>query len=126
RQATLQMSVSLAVRAIFDYNRLDSNAALFSDPASSGVMYDLLVRYLVHPGTAVYVGINRQYEGALTDQSSPLPLRWSNLPSNPIGQQVFVKMSYQFRFRPLTIALRFHDYGFRLKPEATKIESSRS
>ena len=97
-KANLQMSRSLAVRGIFDYNRLDSNAALFSDPASSGVMYDLLVKYLVHPGTAVYVGFNRQYEGALTDQTSPLPLRWSNLPSNPIGQQVFVKMSYQFRF----------------------------
>jgi Domain of unknown function (DUF5916)/AMIN domain len=97
-KANLQMSRSLAVRGIFDYNQLDSNAALFSDPSSSGVMYDLLVKYLVHPGTAIYVGFNRQYEGALTDQSSPLPLRWSSLPSNPIGQQVFVKMSYQFRF----------------------------
>jgi hypothetical protein len=61
-------------------------------------MYDLLVKYLLHPGTAVYVGFNKQYAGAVSDQGATLPLTWTNRPSLPVGQQIFVKMSYLLRF----------------------------
>jgi Domain of unknown function (DUF5916)/AMIN domain len=97
-KANLQMSRSLALRGIVDYNRLDSDAMLFSEPDFSGLMYDLLVKYLLHPGTAVYVGFNKQYAGAGIDQGATLPFRWTSLPGRPVGQQIFVKMSYLLRF----------------------------
>jgi hypothetical protein len=99
-KGNLQISRSLALRGVVDHNRLDSEPTLFAEPGYRGLMYDLLVKYLVHPGTAVYIGINKQYVGAVTDQATPLPLpfRWTSLPRVPVGQQIFVKMSYLLRF----------------------------
>jgi hypothetical protein len=60
---------------------------------------DVLMTYLVHPGTALYVGYTDGYDNlgphpALPSGSLPL----SGAPTTSTGRQVFVKSSYLFRF----------------------------
>jgi hypothetical protein len=93
----LQLTRSLAIRGIFDYNQLDSQSRLFSTPGSSQLMGDVLLRYVLHPGTALYVGFNSRYENLVID---PRSAAVSNIgpPTFPMGHQIFVKLSYLFRF----------------------------
>ena len=97
-KANLQITRSLALRGIVDYNQLESEPSLFSQLGSSRLMGDVLVRYLLHPGTAVYVGFNNRYENLIVDPRSPTPIDHAGLPAFPVGQQIFVKVSYLFRF----------------------------
>ena len=92
-KASVQLTKSLAVRAILDYSQFNSDASLFSEAGSERLMHEVLVRYVLHPGTAVFVGFNKRSETAFVD-----PRADSWLPPSPGGQQVFVKMSYLFRF----------------------------
>ena len=60
---------------------------------------DFLLTYLVHPGTAIYVG----YNSDLQNLDTSLPgVRWSSLYTAKgyinDSRQFFVKVSYQFRF----------------------------
>jgi len=98
-KANLQLTRALSLRAILDYSQLDANAALFSETGSSRLMHDLLVRYVLHPGTAVHVGFNRRYDSTIADPRSDSPPTglWQ-LTALPAGQQLFVKMSYLVRF----------------------------
>ncbi len=97
-KANLQITRSLALRGILDYNQLDSETSLFSESASRRLMHDLLVTYLPSPGTVVYIGFSKRYESAFIDPSSPARTRLTSLPGFPVGQQIFVKMSYLFQF----------------------------
>ena len=97
-KANLQITRTLALRGIVDYNQLDSEPSLFSQPASSRLMGDVLVTYLLHPGTAVYVGFNHRYENLIVDPRSQTPIEHAGVPAFPVGQQIFVKVSYLFRF----------------------------
>jgi len=97
-KATLQMTRSLSLRGILDYNQLDSDTSLFSESASSRLTHDLLVRYLPSPGTVVYIGVSKRYESPFSDPSSPARVSLTSLPGFPVGQQIFVKMSYLFQF----------------------------
>jgi hypothetical protein len=92
-KANLQMTRALAVRGILDYNELASNPLRFSDPSARRVTGDVLLTYLLHPGTALYLGFNDSYEDA-----DPEPRRGIRLPTVPAGRQVFAKVSYLLRF----------------------------
>jgi hypothetical protein len=97
-KANLQLTRSLAIRGIVDYNQLNSQSLLFSSPGASTLIGDVLVRYLVHPGTALYVGFDRRYENLVIDPWSLAVADHAGAPTFPVGQQIFVKLSYLFRF----------------------------
>jgi hypothetical protein len=92
-KANLQMTKALAVRAILDYNALASDPRQFADRSATRLTGDLLLTYLVHPGTAVYVGFTDSYEDPNVE-----PRRGITLPTVPAGRQIFAKMSYLLRF----------------------------
>lgn len=93
-----QFTRALSLRAILDYNAVLENAALVSVEREKRVTYDVLLTYLIHPGTAVYVGYTDRFENLALDPSSPFGTRRSVSPGLSTGRQFFVKVSYLFRF----------------------------
>jgi hypothetical protein len=103
----LQWSRSLSFRAIAQLNNLLANPVNSSLRTTRSLNLDFLIAYLVHPGTAVYVGYNtdmanldrnlclRQPSG-LCDSHSVGLLRSSDGLIND-SRQVFVKVSYLLR-----------------------------
>jgi Holliday junction resolvasome RuvABC DNA-binding subunit len=59
--------------------------------------YDLLFTYLVHPGTALYVGYSDRYENLVIDPGDPLGVHRAPGINHPTARQLFVKLSYAFR-----------------------------
>jgi len=60
---------------------------------------DFLVTYLIHPGTALYVGYNSDYQNwDLQDIEHHNPLERVRRPLINDGRGFFVKLSYLFRF----------------------------
>ena len=51
--------------------------------------------YLVHPGTALYVGYTDGYDNVALDADGSAAIR---NPTTSTGRQFFVKTSYLFRF----------------------------
>ena len=105
-----QFNRELSLRAILDYNAtlanpglLDLQSALGGFPGGPPVptkrfTADFLLIYLLHPGTALYVGYTDRMENLALDPSSPPLLRRIRSPSTATGRQFFVKLSYLFRF----------------------------
>jgi len=106
-----QFNRELSLRAIFDYNATLGNPDLLDIQTNLGGVpggptvptkrftADLLLTYLLHPGTALYVGYTDRQENLVIDSStSPPMLRRISSPSTPTGRQFFIKMSYLFRF----------------------------
>jgi len=60
---------------------------------------DFLITYLVHPGTAIYVGYNSNLQN-LDRQLLPTPIGLQTTQDTFLndGRQFFVKASYLFRF----------------------------
>ena len=88
----------MSFRAIVDYNGVLPNESLVSLERTKRMGYDLLFTYLVHPGTALYVGYTDIYENLYFDPSRPpylQPVRGLDLNT---GRQFFVKLSYLFRY----------------------------
>jgi hypothetical protein len=92
-----QFSPAFSLRAIIDYNAVLANTALADYDTSKKFTGDLLLAYIPHPGTAVYLGYTNGRENlALLGEPATL-LRTTN-PDLQTGSQVFVKVSYLFRF----------------------------
>lgn len=97
-KANLQFTRELSLRAIVDYNGVLPNASLVGLSRTKRVTADLLVTYLLNPGTALYVGYNDQFANVRLDpRVSPAVLATGH-PDTSVGRQVFVKMSYLLRF----------------------------
>jgi hypothetical protein len=93
-----QFSRELSLRAIFDYNGVLPNVTLVSLDKSKRLGADLLLTYLLHPGTALYIGYTNVHENLAFDPLlSPALLRTA-FPGTTTGRQVFIKLSYQFRY----------------------------
>jgi hypothetical protein len=89
-----QFTRALSLRAIVDYNTVLPNASIAGQERSKRIRTDLLLTYLVHPGTAVYAGYSNQYENfAFTDGILP-ELRRVSRPGLSTGRQLFIKVSY--------------------------------
>jgi hypothetical protein len=106
-----QFTKELSLRAIFDYNAtlaneqvldLQRNLGSFTGgpvEPSKRFTSDLLLTYLLHPGTAIYVGYTDTYANLRLDPLAVAPavLRTGS-PNEPVGRLFFVKLSYLFRF----------------------------
>ena len=91
-----QFSRELSLRAILDYDAILPNPALIALTRTKHVTADLLLTYLVHPGTAFYVGLT---EGRDNLELDPIAgIRPTSNPTLSTGRQFFVKTSYLFRF----------------------------
>jgi uncharacterized protein DUF5916 len=95
-----QFTRELSLRVIGQYNAILSNPALTSLQKTKNLNADILVTYLLHPGTAVYVGYNSNLQNL--DPSLGLDpagniLRTQRSYIND-GRQFFVKVSYLFRY----------------------------
>jgi len=59
---------------------------------------DLLFTYLLHPGTAVYVGYNNGYNDLLLHSGTPPFVTALGAPNNSNSRLFFVKLSYLLRY----------------------------
>ena len=91
-----QFSRELSLRAIVDYNAVLSNPALVGLDRSKHLTADVLLTYLLNPGTALYVGVTDGFDNVALDPV--LGIRPSRSPTTSTGRQFFVKTSYLLRF----------------------------
>ncbi len=94
-----QFTRELAVRIIAQYNGLISNPHWTSLAPAKNFNADFLITYLLHPGTAVYVGYNSNLENyertlALGPDGGLMRTRSSFINDN---REFFVKVSYLLR-----------------------------
>jgi hypothetical protein len=93
-----QFNRLLSLRVIADYAGLDGDDSLADLERERSWTADVLLTYLLHPGTALYVGYTDRHENLLV-QPGPFPtLRRSASPDTSVARQVFVKLSYLWRF----------------------------
>jgi hypothetical protein len=95
-----QFTPALSARVILQYSTVLANPTFTSLQTTKNVNADFLIAYLVHPGTAVYVGYNSDLQNIdrnlATDSSGNLVRTRNNYLND--GRQFFVKVSYLFRF----------------------------
>jgi len=90
-----QFTRALSLRMIVDYNALLENAALIDATRQKRLSGDVLLTWLLHPGTAVYVGYTDRLENVAIYQNTIVPI---GFPSTTVARQFFAKVSYLFRF----------------------------
>ena len=95
-----QFTRELSARVILQYNSIIGNPLWTSLAPAKNVNADFLITFLVHPGTAIYVGYNSNMENfdrllALGPDGSLLRTRSSFINDN---REFFVKVSYLLRF----------------------------
>ena len=107
-QWNYQFTRALSLRAILQYNGLLANPTYSSLQTTKDFSSDFLITYLVHPGTAIYVGYNSNLENLIP--SLCLPVAGQTVGCDPNGsglvrgnrlindgRVLFVKVSYLFR-----------------------------
>ncbi len=96
-----QYNKRLSFRTIFQYESTLANSVLTSLKTTKNFNADFLATYLVQPGTAIYVGYNSNLQNLDRslgfDPDGKNLLRTRNRFLND-GRQIFVKVSYLFRF----------------------------
>ena len=96
-----QINRQLSLRLILQYNATLTNRNLTFLPTSKQFNGDFLFTYLVHPGTAIYVGYNSDVQnldrGLNADPITGGIVTTRNSFIND-SRQLFVKVSYLFRF----------------------------
>jgi hypothetical protein len=93
-----QFSRELSLRAILDYNSVLPNSRLVSLDNSKRLGADVLLTYLLHPGTALYVGYTNVHENVAFDPLMSPALQRTEFPDTTTGRQVFIKLSYLLRY----------------------------
>jgi hypothetical protein len=94
-----QINKEMSVRFIGQYNGTIANPAQVALDTNKAFNYDILFTYLLHPGTAVYVGYNTNLstlDPALVQGPNGFVQRNNRYIND--GRQIFVKVSYLFRF----------------------------
>ncbi|HEY4379368.1 MAG TPA: carbohydrate binding family 9 domain-containing protein [Acidobacteriaceae bacterium] len=101
-----QFTRSLSARVIVEYDTTLANPAETSLLRTKQIGTQVLMTWLPHPGTAIYLGYNNdlanldrtlcaRMPGGACDTSSPAPRSPAYLDD---GRQIFLKASYLFRF----------------------------
>jgi len=101
-----QFTPQLSVRVILQYNALLAGTPGVGSPytylpTSREFNADFLITYLVHPGTAIYIGYNSDLQNLNVVPMTPTsPGYVTNTARGYINdsRQFFVKVSYLFRF----------------------------
>ena len=93
-----QFSRALSVRTIVDYSAVDRDSTLSRVDPERRWAVDVLLTYLVNPGTALYVGYRDGYENLAILPGTPPTLSRTDDPTTSIGRQLFLKMSYLLQF----------------------------
>jgi hypothetical protein len=93
-----QFTRRLSLRTILDYDAVLPNVSLVSLEPVKRVTGDVLLTYLVHPGTALYLGYNDRQENLELVRAMPAALRRTGAPGTSTGRQLFMKLTYLFRF----------------------------
>jgi uncharacterized protein DUF5916/cellulose/xylan binding protein with CBM9 domain len=107
-KANWQLNNQLSLRLILQYNTTLANPSFTQLPTSKQLSPQFLITYLVHPGTAVYVGYNSDLQNldprlcsrlstGSCDLSQPLLPRTRGRLIND-SREFFVKVSYLLRF----------------------------
>jgi hypothetical protein len=81
-----------------DNETLAVNRALATGDDERKWSGDVLLTYLVNPGTALHIGYIDQFENIDILPGSPPGLRRIGRPATSVGRQVFAKVSYLLRF----------------------------
>jgi Domain of unknown function (DUF5916) len=95
-----QFNRELSFRMILQYTATLANSAFTSLPTTKQLNADFLLTYLIHPGTAIYLGYNSDLQNidpALQFAPTGGLLRTRDHLIND-GRMFFVKVSYLFRF----------------------------
>jgi hypothetical protein len=96
-----QFTRAFSLRLIGEYNGNIANSAFTSLQNAKSFNADVLFTYMVHPGTAIYVGYNTDvaniYRPLTSNPNDYTELLRSNRYLND-GRQLFVKVSYLLRF----------------------------
>jgi len=95
-----QLTRELSFRFIGRYNQLLTSPSASSLKTTRSMNYDFLLTYLLHPGTALYLGYNSNLENLLPGLcDAPCTTGLPRSPNGYInsGRQVFLKISYLFR-----------------------------
>ena len=94
-----QFTRELSARVILQYTSVLSNPLISSLSPTKNFNTDFLITYLVHPGTAIYVGYNSNLQN-LDRRLLPSPTGLLTTKDGFINdsRQFFVKVSYLFRF----------------------------
>jgi hypothetical protein len=93
-----QFTRELSLRMIVDYNAVLENPALVSLTRQKRLTGDVLLTYLIHPGTALYVGYTDRVENLRLMPGAPPTVATIGFPSTTTARQFFAKVSYLFRF----------------------------
>src|SRR6267143_866910 len=107
-----QFTKELSLRLILDYNATIASSQLFDVQRSLGgsddvngpfapikqFTADVLFTYLLHPGTAIYLGYNNGYSDLRLRPGPPPSVTAQGTPNNPTSRLFFVKLSYLLRF----------------------------
>ncbi|GAC1623245.1 MAG: DUF5916 domain-containing protein [Candidatus Acidiferrum sp.] len=95
-----QFNRELSLRVIGQYSSVLANSSATSLPTRKNINADILFTYLLHPGTAFYLGYNSNLQNlnpalALDPNNNILTTRNGYIND---GRQFFVKISYLFRY----------------------------
>jgi hypothetical protein len=93
-----QFNRDYAFNAIFDYNSMLPNSGLVDCSYAKQADTTLLFTYFPHPGTAVYLGYADTFQNTNYDANATPAYTLSSFPSTSTDRQLFVKVSYLFRF----------------------------
>jgi len=96
-----QFTKNLSARLILEYNAVLSNPEISTLPRTKNFNTDFLITYLIHPGTAIYVGYNSDLANLDRNLAvDPVTGAIMTTPNGYIndGRQFFVKASYVYRF----------------------------
>jgi Domain of unknown function (DUF5916) len=95
-KSSFQVSRELSLRAIVDRHALAVDPAAAADMPDRRYTFDVLVTYLVHPGSAIYVGFTDRSEDVSADPALAPDLRALGRVST--GRQAFVKITRALQF----------------------------
>jgi hypothetical protein len=105
-----QFTKEFSLRLIGQYTTTIANPGLTSLQTTKQFNGDVLFTYLIHPGTAIYVGYNSDLQNldpSLERLCGPVPCAVGQAPTGLLrtrysflndGRQIFVKLSYLFRY----------------------------
>ncbi len=93
-----QFSRELSLRAIVDYASVLPNPSLVNLEKEKHLGADVLLTYMLNPGTALHIGYTDLYDNLALDPRVSPAVKRTRIPDLNTGRQVFVKLGYLFRF----------------------------